>query len=270
MKVVGIILRNNGIVQPYSTTDTTIQLGDSVLVESRDRTEVGVVKELTPSMSGKQFSQLPKLLKKADATDLLRISENEKLAIKASNIVKEKVNKFSLDMKVVRSVYAFDRSKVLVYFTSDDRVDFRELVRELASTLKTRIELRQIGVRDEARILGGIGPCGRILCCTSYLGNFDPVSIKMAKDQGLSLNPVKISGVCGRFLCCLKNEQEAYVEARKVLPEWGVTVETPDGVGRVTGLNVLSKIVKVRLPNVEFPLEYAVEDVKLISEKKNG
>ena len=165
-------------------------------------------------------------------------------------------------MKLVRVEYTFDRSKMIFYFTADGRIDFRELVKDLAAIFRTRIELRQIGVRDEAKILGGIGPCGRQLCCSTFLGDFMPVSITMAKDQGLSLNPVKISGLCGRLMCCLKYVNVEYEAAKKELPDYGKVVITPDGKGKVVGLNLLSRIVKVRLHGREIAADYDYEEIK--------
>jgi cell fate regulator YaaT (PSP1 superfamily) len=173
-------------------------------------------------------------------------------------------------MKLIRVEYTFDRSKMVFSFTADGRIDFRELVKDLASVFRTRIELRQIGVRDEAKILGGIGPCGRQLCCSTFLGDFMPVSIKMAKDQGLSLNPTKISGLCGRLMCCLKYENDEYEQAKRELPDYGKEVMTPDGKGRVVGLNLLSRIVKVRLVGRETPVDYAASEIQLLNKAKAG
>ncbi len=160
---------------------------------------------------------------------------------KAFDVCTTKINQHKLDMNLVDVEYTFDRNKIIFYFTADGRVDFRNLVKDLASMFKTRIELRQIGVRDEAKMLGGIGPCGRMLCCSTFLGDFEPVSIKMAKDQNLSLNPAKISGLCGRLMCCLKYENDAYETAKRDLPDIGETLPTPHGKGKVVGLNILEK-----------------------------
>lgn len=164
-------------------------------------------------------------------------------------------------MKLVDVEYTFDRNKVIFYFTADGRVDFRELVKDLAAIFRTRIELRQIGVRDEAKMLGGIGPCGRMLCCSTFLGDFDPVSIKMAKDQNLSLNPTKISGLCGRLMCCLKYENDEYETAKEQLPDLGEFIETPYGLGRVVGLNILERILQVELPELERVVEYTIDEL---------
>mgnify|MGYP000599638363 FL=1 len=168
-------------------------------------------------------------------------------------------------MRLVNCEYTLDKSKVIFNFTADDRIDFRKLVKVLAQNLKTRIELRQIGVRDEAKLLGGIGPCGRSLCCSTFLGDFEPVSIKMAKDQNLSLNPTKISGACGRLMCCLKYENDYYEEARTQLPDVGDMIETPDGHGIVIGLNILDISMQVKIEGLEQPLEYKMEEIEVLN-----
>jgi cell fate regulator YaaT (PSP1 superfamily) len=181
-------------------------------------------------------------------------------------VCNEKIKKHELDMKLVDVEYTFDNSKVLFYFTADGRVDFRELVRDLASVFKTRIELRQIGVRDEAKMIGGLGICGRPFCCNSYLGDFQPVSIKMAKEQNLSLNPTKISGTCGRLMCCLKNEHEAYEDLIKKTPNVGALVKTPDGKGVVSAVSLLKGIVSVAVENGSEKeiKEYKTDDIKIL------
>src|SRR5699024_9063621 len=167
-----------------------------------------------------------------------------------------------LDMKLIDFEYTFDRNKLIFYFTAEGRVDFRGLVKDLASVFRTRIELRQIGVRDEAKMLGGIGPCGRLLCCSTFLGDFDPVSIKMAKDQNLSLNPSKISGLCGRLMCCLRYESDAYEEAKREMPDIGQKVNTPEGEGKVVGLNLLERVLEVRLFQKDRTLQYTWEELQ--------
>ena len=182
-------------------------------------------------------------------------------AKKAKQIAKEKIAQHGLAMKLTQVAYSFDKSKLVFCFTADGRIDFRELVKDLASVFRTRIELRQIGVRDEAKILGGIGPCGRPLCCSTFLGDFIPVSIKMAKDQGLSLNPTKISGLCGRLMCCLKYENSEYEAAKKAMPDYGKEINTPEGRGKVVGLNLLSKVVKVRLFGQDAAVDFDFEEL---------
>lgn len=172
-----------------------------------------------------------------------------------------KVVEHKLDMKLVDVSYTFDRNKVVFYFTADGRVDFRDLVKDLAAIFRTRIELRQIGVRDEAKMLGGIGPCGRMLCCSTFLGDFEPVSIKMAKDQNLSLNPTKISGLCGRLMCCLKYENDEYESAKEMLPDLGEMINTPGGKGKVVGLNILERVLQIELIEQERVLEYTLDEI---------
>ena len=164
-------------------------------------------------------------------------------------------------MKLVDVEYTFDRNKIIFYFTADGRVDFRELVKDLAAIFRTRIELRQIGVRDEAKMLGGIGPCGRMLCCSTFLGDFEPVSIKMAKDQSLSLNPTKISGLCGRLMCCLKYENDEYEASKELFPDIGQWIETPLGSGKVVGLNILERLLQVEIPKQERVLEFTLDEI---------
>lgn len=204
---------------------------------------------------------LKKVLRKADQKDRLIVDENKKAASEAFDVCFSKVNDHGLDMKLVDVEYTFDRNKIIFYFTADGRVDFRELVKDLASIFRTRIELRQIGVRDEAKLLGGIGPCGRMLCCSTFLGDFEPVSIKMAKDQNLSLNPSKISGLCGRLMCCLKYENDEYESAKEQLPDLDEVVKTPSGMGRVVGLNILERVLQVELSGKERVVEYSLDEL---------
>jgi cell fate regulator YaaT (PSP1 superfamily) len=190
------------------------------------------------------------------------VQENQTAAEEAYHVCQKKVSEHGLDMKLVDVEYTFDRNKVIFYFTADGRVDFRELVKDLAAIFKTRIELRQIGVRDEAKMLGGIGPCGRMLCCSTFLGDFEPVSIKMAKDQNLSLNPTKISGLCGRLMCCLKYENDEYESAKELLPDLGEMIGTPNGLGKVVGLNILEQIIQVNLVEQERVVEYTWDELQ--------
>ncbi|MBD4595404.1 signal peptidase II, partial [Xanthomonas citri pv. citri] len=198
---------------------------------------------------------LKNIIRIADDKDIDKFNCNERDAENALILCKDIVREQGLDMRLVNCEYTLDKSKVIFNFTADDRIDFRKLVKILAQHLKTRIELRQIGVRDEAKLLGGIGPCGRSLCCSTFLGDFEPVSIKMAKDQNLSLNPTKISGACGRLMCCLKYENDYYEEVRAQLPDIGEAIETPDGNGKVVALNILDISMQVKLEGHEQPLE---------------
>src|SRR5699024_10160430 len=186
---------------------------------------------------------LKKVLRIATTEDKENVAENERLASEALSLCIHKVEIHKLDVNIVDVEYTFDRNKIIFYFTAEGRLDFRDLVKDLAAKFKTRIELRQIGVRDDAKLLGGIGPCGRMLCCSTFLGDFEPVSIKMAKDQSLSLNPAKISGLCGRLMCCLKYENDDYETAKRELPDLGKVIQTPYGSGKVVGLNMLEKLV---------------------------
>ena len=208
----------------------------------------------------------------ATEEDLKKIEKNKEKEKEAFKICQEKIKKHNLEMKLVDAEYTFDNNKLLFYFTADGRIDFRELVKDLASVFRTRIELRQIGVRDETKTLGGIGICGRALCCTTYLTDFVPVSIKMAKEQNLSLNPTKISGVCGRLMCCLKNEQETYEYLNAQLPNVGDMVKTPEGIkGQVKSVNVLRQLVKVVIEqnDTKEEREYAVKELQFKAKRKN-
>ena len=212
---------------------------------------------------------LKKLLRKATKEDLRRVEENKKKEAEALRICEQKVAEHELDMKLVECEYSFDGSKILFYFTADGRVDFRALVKDLASVFRTRIELRQIGVRDESKMLGGLGVCGRPFCCSTFLGDFHPVSIKMAKEQGLSLSPTKISGTCGRLMCCLKYEQDAYTDLLKRTPKVGAIVKTPLGRGLVVENNLLTQTLKVKMDNTPddaAPQTFKVREVRLVKD----
>lgn len=247
VRVTGVRFRSAGKIYYFDPLDFDIRKGDHVIVETARGMEYGtVVMNIRDVEDDKVVSPLKPILRMANKRDeeiVLRNREREK---EAYRICQEKIRKHKLDMKLVEAEYTFDNNKVLFYFTADGRVDFRELVKDLASVFKTRIELRQIGVRDETKILGGVGICGRPLCCHSYLSEFIPVSIKMAKEQNLSLNPTKISGVCGRLMCCLKNEEETYEYLNSKLPGIGDYVTTDDNLrGEVHSVNVLRQLVKV-------------------------
>jgi cell fate regulator YaaT (PSP1 superfamily) len=260
--VVGIRFKKAGKIYYFDPGDLAIQKGDFVIVETVRGVEFGRV--VTPvKQVGENDVVLPlkKVVRIADQKDRLIVDENKAAAKEAYDVCGQKVNEHQLDMKLVDVEYTFDRNKVIFYFTADGRVDFRELVKDLASIFRTRIELRQIGVRDEAKMLGGIGPCGRMLCCSTFLGDFDPVSIKMAKDQNLSLNPTKISGLCGRLMCCLKYENDQYEAAKEALPDLGEIINTPNGRGKVVGLNILERVMRVEFAGQERVLEYTLEEM---------
>ena len=247
VKVIGIRFRTAGKIYYFDPGKEELRRGDHVIVETARGVEYGTVVMPPTDMENSEITQpLKPVMRKASKEDDEKEQRNREKEKQAFKICKEKIVKHGLEMKLIDAEYTFDNNKVLFYFTADGRVDFRELVKDLASVFKTRIELRQIGVRDETKILGGIGFCGRPLCCHTYLSDFAPVSIKMAKEQNLSLNPSKISGICGRLMCCLKNEEETYEELNRKMPNPGDTVTTDDGFkGEVASVNVLRQLVKV-------------------------
>ncbi|MFV0559858.1 MAG: stage 0 sporulation family protein [Enterococcus sp.] len=263
VEVVGVRYREAGHIYYFTPGKSEYFYNDKVLVESQQALHIATVAIPKKEIASEDLpDEMKPIVHKASEEELKKEAKNQEEAQAALKIGKQKIREHGLEMKLVKVEYTFDRSKMIFSFTSDGRVDFRELVKDLASIFRTRIELRQIGVRDEAKILGGIGPCGRQLCCSTFLGDFVPVSIKMAKDQGLSLNPTKISGLCGRLMCCLQYEDEAYETAKKELPDYGKAIDTPEGTGKVIGLNLLSRIVRVRIPGHETPIEYEWEELK--------
>lgn len=250
--VVGIRFKKAGKIYHFDPGELDLKPGMKVVVETSRGTEVGTVVLAPREVDDDEVVQPVKpVLRVATDEDEQILKENKEMADRAFEACLDRIEKHQLDMHLVDAEYTFDRSKVIFYFTADGRVDFRALVRDLAALLHTRIELRQIGVRDEAKLLGGIGPCGRILCCTSFLTDFAPVSIKMAKTQNLSLNPAKISGACGRLMCCLRYENETYEEVKKHAPDKGEIVQTVDGTGRVIDIDLLGSRAKVRLTESE-------------------
>lgn len=272
IKVVGIRFQRAGKIYYFDPLDYDLETAMHVIVETARGVEMGTV--LIPPKEvddDKVVQPLKPVIRIATDDDEKVMEKNKEKEAEAYVICKEKIAKHGLDMKLVAAEYTFDNNKLLFYFTADGRIDFRELVKDLASVFRTRIELRQIGVRDETKMLGGIGICGRELCCKSYLTDFVPVSIKMAKEQNLSLNPTKISGVCGRLMCCLKNEQETYEYLNSRLPSVGDSVTTPTGMhGEVSGVNVLRQLVKVVVDNGEEKelQEYAVDDLKFTPRRR--
>ena len=271
-EIIGVRFRPNGKIYFFSPGDHDVECGQFVIVETARGVEFGkVVLGKRNIDDGKIVSTLKTIIRVATDEDKKRHEDNKEKSKKAFAICKEKIAKHKLDMKLIEAEYTFDNNKVLFYFIADGRIDFRELVKDLASVFKTRIELRQIGVRDETKMVGGIGICGRELCCHEHLSEFVPVSIKMAKEQNLSLNPTKISGVCGRLMCCLKNEQETYEELNRRLPGIGDTVTTPDGIqGNVQSVNVLRQLVKVvvEISDEKEIQEFPVGELKFRSRKK--
>ena len=273
-EIIGVRFRPNGKIYFFSPGDHDVECGQFVIVETARGVEFGkVVLGKRNIDDGKIVSTLKTIIRVATDEDKKKNEDNKEKSKKAFVICKEKIAKHKLDMKLIDAEYTFDNNKVLFYFTADGRIDFRQLVKDLASVFKTRIELRQIGVRDETKILGGIGICGRTLCCHTYLSEFAPVSIKMAKEQNLSLNQTKISGVCGRLMCCLKNEQETYEELNRNLPGIGDMVTTPQGVsGTVQSVNVLRQMVKIVVEvNDEKEIqEFPVRDLRFRPKRKKG
>lgn len=271
-KIVGIRFRTAGKIYYFDPVDFELDMAMHVIVETARGIEMGTV--LIPPKEvddDKVVSPLKPVIRVATDEDEKTVERNKEKEKEAFAICKEKIIKHGLEMKLVDAEYTFDGNKLLFYFTADGRIDFRQLVKDLASIFKTRIELRQIGVRDETKILGGIGICGRCLCCHTYLSEFAPVSIRMAKEQNLSLNQTKISGVCGRLMCCLKNEQETYEELNRRLPGIGDTVTTPDGIqGNVQSVNVLRQLVKVvvEIGDEKEIQEFPVGELKFRSRKK--
>ena len=265
-KVISVRFKENGKSYYFDPGDAVIHAGEYVIVETARGVEMGTVMTEPKGVSEEEVIQpLKPVIRIATEADEKTVAKNREKEKDAFRICLEKIAKHKLDMKLVEAEYTFDNNKLLFYFTADGRIDFRELVKDLASVFKTRIELRQIGVRDETKIMGGIGICGRELCCHAYLSEFAPVSIKMAKEQNLSLNPTKISGVCGRLMCCLKNEEETYEYLNSRLPNVGDYVTTDDGLkGEVSSVSVLRQMVKV-LVEVDDEKEirdYSVDQLK--------
>ncbi|MBQ2946071.1 MAG: stage 0 sporulation family protein [Clostridia bacterium] len=273
VEVIGVSFKKSGKVYYFSPGKLKIEKGYNVIVETARGVEFGYVafgnREVDESTI---VAPLKQVLRIATEKDKQNNESNRQREKEAFAICENKIAKHGLEMKLVDVEYTFDGSKILFYFTADGRVDFRELVKDLASAFRTRIELRQIGVRDESKLLGGLGICGQPYCCSRFLNDFQPVSIKMAKEQGLSLNPTKISGACGRLMCCLKYEQEAYEELIKKTPRVGAIVKTPDGEGTVSDVNLLRGRLKVKLKSElpdSAPKEYAAKEVRLIKNASN-
>ena len=266
-KVIGVRFKRPGKVYFFDAGNINVKAKDKVIVETAMGQEMGEVvinnKNLT---NNKIKSSLKPIVRVATEKDLKHFTENKEKEKEAFKICEEKIKKHKLGMHLVDASYTFDNAKLLFYFTADNRIDFRELVKDLASIFKTRIELRQIGVRDQVRRIGGNGVCGRELCCCTFLNNFDTVSIKMAKEQNIALNPAKISGNCGRLMCCLRYEQEAYEEKLKKLPKVGAIVKTADGEGTVDSIEILKGIVRVKIKDGEdtFYKKYLASEIKII------
>jgi len=260
--VVGVRFKKAGKIYYFDPVEFALVKDDYVIVETARGVEYGkVVVPIKQVEEHDVVLPLKQVVRPSTDKDRIQVEENRLESAQALALGTEKIIERNLEMKLVDVEYTFDRNKIIFYFTAEGRVDFRDLVKDLASVFRTRIELRQIGVRDEAKMLGGIGPCGRMLCCSTFLGDFEPVSIKMAKDQNLSLNPSKISGLCGRLMCCLKYENDEYETAREQMPDIGDKVETPDGLGRVVSMNILERVLRIELPDPQRVLDYTLEEI---------
>ena len=270
-EVIGVRFKEVGKVYYFDPDGKQLKKGERVIVETVRGVECGEVAMDNREVSDEEIVKpLKKLIRIATDDDIYTLAENKRKESEAFEICQKKIAAHNLDMKLVDVEYTFDGGKILFYFTADGRVDFRELVKDLAGVFRTRIELRQIGVRDESKMLGGLGICGRPFCCGSFLGEFQPVSIKMAKEQGLSLNPAKISGACGRLMCCLKYEQNAYEHLLKITPKPGAIVETNEGKGTVTDFSLLTGMLKVQLHNNPDapPKPFHRKEVKLVKDSR--
>lgn len=272
-KIIGVRFKKPGKIYFFDPGDLEINKNDNVIVETTMGEEIGIV--IVPKreiQEEKMATPLKKVIRVANKNDLDSLEKYKKKEPEALRICKEKIKKYKLDMNLIDVEYKFDGSKILFYFTADGRIDFRELVKDLASVFRTRIELRQIGVRDEVKRIGGNGVCGRELCCCTFLNNFETVSIKMAKEQNIALNPSKISGNCGRLMCCLKYEQDVYSEKLSRLPKVGAVVKTEAGEGTVEGVEVLKEALKVKIKDGDDYTyrKFDAKDVKVIKDSKNN
>ncbi|MGI6160818.1 MAG: PSP1 domain-containing protein [Christensenellales bacterium] len=270
--VIGVRFKSVGKIYYFDPDGKDVEAGDKVIVETARGVEFGEVMVGPREIPDKEVVQpLKKMLRVATDEDHKKLADNKKKEKEAADIAAKRIESHKLEMKLVDVEYTFDNNKIIFYFTADGRIDFRELVKDLASVFKTRIELRQIGVRDEAKMLGGLGSCGRQVCCSSFLGDFQPVSIKMAKEQSLSLSPTKISGLCGRLMCCLKYEQDYYEGMRKKMPKIGKEVKTPDGRGVVIENNALKERCKVKLTMPDGTIDvrdYLLSEIKWSKPKR--
>ncbi len=272
--IIGVQFQRTSKTYYYDAKDEKVKINQGVIVETARGVEYGRVSIENITITDEILKKKPpEIIRAADAYDDEMHKENLRLAKDAFDICVNKISEHKLDMKLVDAEYTFDKNKLIFSFTADNRVDFRDLVRDLAQIFHTRIELRQIGVRDQAKIVGGIGSCGQELCCHRFMGDFQPVSIKMAKTQGLSLNPTKISGVCGRLMCCLNYEQEVYLENTKAVPDYGTLVLTEDGQGYVVDRDVLQERVRVHVykeDNTEDEKYFPITDIEILEKRKKG
>ncbi len=273
VEIIGINFREAGKIYYFAPKNFKLTLGERVIVETARGVEIGTVKIPNKFVDSKEIvTPLKEILRVATKEDLEKDKKNKEAEFEAAIICKKKIESHKLDMSLVAAEYTFDNSKLIFYFTCESRVDFRELVKDLASTFRTRIELRQIGIRDEAKMMGGLGVCGRKFCCSGFLLDFVQVSIKMAKEQNFSLNSAKVSGACGRLMCCLRYEHETYEEALRHVPPVGSTVKTPDGVGTVVETKPLLEEVKVKVGDSEkdVPKLYKCRDIKVLRSAKSS
>ncbi|MCM1364833.1 MAG: stage 0 sporulation family protein [Faecalibacterium sp.] len=270
-EIIGVRFKQAGRIYYFDPNKEKFSYGENVVVETARGVEFGEVALDNRIIDDEEITApLKPVIRRATEADFKVIEENKEREKSAYDICLKKIANRGLKMKLVSVEYAFDRNKIIFYFTADGRIDFRELVKDLAAVFRTRIELRQIGVRDESKIVGGLGVCGRPFCCKTFLGDFQPVSVRMAKEQGLSLSPVKISGTCGRLMCCLKYEQDAYEHLLRVTPKNGAIVDTPEGKGTVISSNILTGMLTVRLdkkPDAA-PLSISRKEVRLIKDSK--
>ncbi len=268
-EIIGIRFKKGGKVYYFSPGENKFRLGDKAIVETARGIECGdVVIENKKVEDSEIVAPLKSVIRRATGKDIAVVERNRQKEQEAFKICEEKIAFRKLKMHLIDVECTFDNNKILFYFTAENRVDFRELVKDLAAVFKTRIELRQIGVRDEAKILGGLGICGREFCCKGYMGDFQPVSIKMAKEQGLSLNPTKISGTCGRLMCCLKNEQAAYEDLLKITPKVGAYVKTPECKGYVEEVNLITGRLKINPEKSDVPVYVNRDQVKIIKDSE--
>ncbi len=267
LKIIGVRFKSVGKIYYFDPDKYDVKEGDKVIVETARGVECGEVVMTGREIDEEEFSNpIKKIIRPVNENDLKQIEKNRKKEEDALKICEQKVKEHKLNMNLIDCECTFDNNKLLFYFTAENRVDFRELVKDLASVFRTRIELRQIGVRDEAKMLGGLGICGQPFCCSRFLGEFQPVSIKMAKEQGLSLNPTKISGTCGRLMCCLKYEQDAYEDLLRNTPKVGAVVKTADGRGIVEEVNLLTGKLRVRIDKSDNVVTVKKDEVEVIKD----
>lgn len=270
IQVVGVRFKPAGKIYYFDPEGISLEAGENVILETARGVECGQV-VVPPKMVQEEdiVAPLKKIIRKATPVDLKQVEINKSKEKEAYKVCQKKIEEHGLPMKLVEVEYTFDANKIIFYFTADGRIDFRELVKDLAAIFRTRIELRQIGVRDEAKMLGGLGTCGRGLCCATFLGDFDPVSIRMAKEQNLSLNPTKISGICGRLMCCLKYESDAYESEKSAYPPEGTVVKTPVGEGKIASVNILKKRVVVELKESRQMVEFHLDELEIVAREKD-